>query len=1092
MAAARTAPHGPKPTRSAPLLAPLVAWVCAATLGPLPAQIQSLPAPPAGYVEAGVPDFVILGPEALGLSSTPVDFKRLPDGRFVAAALREIAIGDGTRWDVFPEVSRDTGGNIESLMVEDDGAMYSTTGDSVGRIRFSEEGRWWRETVKHFPADQANRAPNLVYATRVAGQWYWYGQSGCITRWTDSPSLQYLGSINNIGSLFEAAGQVYASDSSNGRLYRIGRDAIVPVLTDKTDSPDYAITEAAPYDQGRVLVATVNRGIQIFDGATLANAPRPALLEGGRHITALCGLADGIFVAAVENFGLVFFDRAGRILQALDRSNDHRLAHVQRLVPGDPGEIWALLRGGLARIAVPSPISHIEPLVENGFTFALPVRHQDRLWLCADGVALRGEYGPDRRLLRFVPDSPPGRYVYQLFPDPEAGVMLASTDGGLLILRDDGWTPGVPAPKGMHLFARRSGGSRWFFSAPGQIGWVVRRATGYHLEAIPVPGLADSFGGVVDRHNVAWIELGTGKCARVDLQAPALQLEYFGQNQGLHDSWVQLFLYHDEMKAVVGGRVLCLDPASRQFIPDEVFDRRFPKLIPGVVGRPIHDSAGRFWIMANAIVNVFDDTGETPRRLELPNLYGLRPYYSIAQDDGVIWMHRSNFLVRYDPGIPSPPPQPLRAHIGRVHLLADNRSLFPAAGHIPEIAAGSNTLSVHFVATGAPLGATVVFETRLGGTAQDWVAAGSTGTAVYNRLKEGDYHFQVRPRIGDQLGEEAVLAFTVLPPWYRSAVAYAAYALAALSLAAFIAWLGAFLEKREKRRLARLVAERTAELHDSNRRLVAQVHETTLKADELRASEERFRRLNEELEKRVAARTAALAASNQELEAFSYSVSHDLRAPLRNISGFAELLHKHLHGQIAPAQAHYLELVSTESVRLGQLVDSLLAFSRLGRTELQRHPCDLGAIVAAVRAELRPSLTDREIEWRIGPLPVVEGDPTLLRQVFANLLGNAVKFTRGRDTALIEVGAQPAAPDSAELILFVRDNGAGFDPQYSAKLFGVFQRLHRTTEFEGTGIGLANVRRIVARHGGRVWAEGRLDAGATFYFSLPTRPPAAA
>ncbi len=360
---------------------------------------------------------------------------------------------------------------------------------------------------------------------------------------------------------------------------------------------------------------------------------------------------------------------------------------------------------------------------------------------------------------------------------------------------------------------------------------------------------------------------------------------------------------------------------------------------------------------------------------------------------------------------------------------------------------------------------------------------------TFNRLKEGNYRFHVRPRIGDLVGEEAVLTFTVLPPWYRANVAYAAYALAALSLAALIAWLGAFLEKREKRRLALLVAARTTELHDSNRRLVAQVHETTLTADELRASEERFRRLNEELEKRVADRTAALAASNQELEAFSYSVSHDLRAPLRNISGFAELLHKYLDGQIAPAQAHYLELVSTESARLGQLIDSLLAFSRLGRTKLARRPCDLGAIVGAVRDELQPSLTNRAIEWRIGPLPVVDGDPTLLRQVFANLLGNAVKFTRSRAPALIEIGEQPAAPDCAEHVLFVRDNGAGFNPQYTAKLFGVFQRLHRVTEFEGTGIGLANVRRIVARHGGRVWAEGRLGAGATFFVALPRSTP---
>ncbi|MBK8475390.1 MAG: hypothetical protein IPL39_03545 [Opitutaceae bacterium] len=580
MAAAPPRLRGSLPPRQLPWLTWLAVLVCAAA--PCYGQIQSMTAPPPGYVESGVPDFVILGPEALGLSSAPVDFKRLPDGRFVAASLRQLAIGDGSRWDVFSEIAQDTGGDIESLMVDDAGLMYSTTGDAVGQIQFNEEARWWRQVVKRFPVSLENRNPNLAFASKVGGEWYWYGQSGCITRWTDSEALQYLGSINNIGSLFEAGGKTYASDAANGRLYRIDRDAIVPILTETTASPDYAITEAVPYDHGRVLVATINRGIQIFDGTSLVDAPRPAILGGGRHINALRALSGDLFAAAVENFGLVFFDRTGRIIQVLDRSNDHRLAHVRQLLPGDPGELWALLRAGVARIAVPSPISHVESMVENGITFALPVRHEGRLWLCADGIALRGEYGDDNRLLRFIPDSPAGRYVYQLFPDPEAGTMLASTDGGIQLYRDGRWLAGNPAPKGMHILARHYGGSQWFYSAPGEIGWVRRENAGtYVLDKTPVPGLGDSFGGVIDHHDVAWIELGSGKCGRVDLRAPALKCELYNQEHGLRDSWVQIFLYHGEAKFVIGGRVTSFESPNRSFVLDEAFNQRFASLMPG-------------------------------------------------------------------------------------------------------------------------------------------------------------------------------------------------------------------------------------------------------------------------------------------------------------------------------------------------------------------------------------------------------------------------------------------------------------------------------------------------------------------------------
>jgi light-regulated signal transduction histidine kinase (bacteriophytochrome) len=211
-----------------------------------------------------------------------------------------------------------------------------------------------------------------------------------------------------------------------------------------------------------------------------------------------------------------------------------------------------------------------------------------------------------------------------------------------------------------------------------------------------------------------------------------------------------------------------------------------------------------------------------------------------------------------------------------------------------------------------------------------------------------------------------------------------------------------------------------------------------------------------------------LAAANAELEAFSYSVSHDLRAPLRQVAGFAGLLEEAAAGQLDAQSAEYLPLIQRAIKRMGHLIDDLLAFSRMGRAELRWSEVNLHDLVDQARHTLEPAAQGRLVEWKIGSLPVVRGDASMLRQVLLNLLENALKFTRPRSPAMIEVGCTPGA---SELTFFVRDNGVGFDPRYSDKLFGVFQRLHRAGEFEGTGIGLASVRRIVQRHGGRTWAE---------------------
>ena len=450
-----------------------------------------MPAAPAGVIETGAPSFVVLGPEALGLSTAPTDLHLLPDGRILVVAQQELSFGDGVRWETFRAADGEPP-IFASVAVDGDGKVYTGIVNGIGRIELLEGERWRINPVAELPHEVTGESNSLISVAQFPGAWFWYGGNGAIVSWRPGEPATTVGHVGAIDRIFTLGRDVFFSDDSSGELYRLRGNGIseriqtgIPLVSD-------GITCAVPFGDGEVLVGTAASGLKVFNGTKFTPFGPKGILNAGHRITDLCLTSNGLFAASIDTFGIVFFDAHGRTLQVLERSLDHRLARVQRLLYAPDGVLWALLNDGVARVEFPSPLSHYEPFLVSGLNFALPLRHAGELWVLADGRAMHGIYDGNGRLERFEDDTPPGRYLFTL--TDVAGHLFAGNDVGVWVFENAVWRLVLPGIINARLgVAPPTSDGGLFYVARGEFGMIHSEGAGYTAERIPAAGLLDTY-----------------------------------------------------------------------------------------------------------------------------------------------------------------------------------------------------------------------------------------------------------------------------------------------------------------------------------------------------------------------------------------------------------------------------------------------------------------------------------------------------------------------------------------------------------------------------------------------------------------------
>ncbi len=983
----------------------------------------------------------------------------LPDGRLLLVAGPQIAIGDGVRWERFQQAADDLPSAARTVAVDADGAIYMGVVGGFAHVIFGSDARWRLRFVAPCASEESGQAPFLHTAIQIGDDWFWHGDSGALVAWRPGRTARVLGHADTIEQVFRWRGVFYMSDRTNGRLWRLTGQSAEPVKFRAEISARDTSTSAVMLGPDQLLVGTYGRGLMLFDGAVMRPFPNTGPVSEGARINALCETAGGFYAAAVEGFGLVFFDRQGRTVEVLDHSLDQQLNHIQRLC-ATGGAIVGLLGEGIVCVEFPSRVSYFEPLAETRLTTAHPYRFDGRLWLMADGNIRRAVYDPFGRLSGFAVDSPSERFVFAFYS--VFGMPVATTERGAYLRTERGWIPFAPDSTNLRILEATPRNGRWLYAAAREVGWLHPTANGIEVERFPAPDLESPYNVETGDDGFIWIEQGNARLARVRVSGGQPTVETFGRQDGIPEGWIQVFLLDGHVGFSVDGKILHFVEATRRFEPDEQFARDFPGLT-NIIGRPIRDALGRVWITANGSVQVLAGDRGHWRNLGETMPPGFQPYYFTCESNGVVWMHSDRRLARFDPSLPPAPSLPSRALITHLSFSGSGRTVFSPGRELPPIDFSDNSFAAHFVAPNCPFGVSVDFEVLLEGAESRWASTGAAGSTVFNHLKEGRYILHVRPRAAGETGEEATLAFAVLPPWFRTPWAYVGYVLGVIGLVMSIVGITSFLQRREKARLERLVEERTQELN---------------------AGIERRRRLEAQLQQ---------SQKLESLGTLAGGIAHDFNNLLTSILGYCELAGISA-GDNAGLKADLKE-IRTAGLRARDLVAQILTFSRQHNVTLV--PIDLSAPVGEALKLVRASTPATiEIVARLTS-GTVKADATQIHQVVVNLCSNAAHAMRNRPGRLeisldrVEVapslaGEVPHLQPGPAMRLTIADTGSGMDAALLERIFDPF--FTTKPPGEGTGLGLAIVQGIVRGHQGALRVHSVPGSGTTFelYFPVTT------
>ena len=1097
---------------------------------------------PEGAMETGAPAFVVLGPEALGLSSAPTDIKLLPDGRVFVVSQRDIAFGDGMRWHTFRAAQELP--PFSSVAVDTDGEIYAGIDGGFARIKLHEGSRWELETVLRLTEEVAAQNAALVYVASLPDDWYWYGGNGAIVSWRPGREPRNAGQMSGIDRIFTLGDTVFVSDEASGALFRLGGDNTMEHINAHSMLVSSGITCAIPFSPGKLLVGTGSTGLRLFDGEKFEPFGRPGLLGKGLRITDVCAAGDGYFAAAIDSLGIIFFDRDGRLVQVLERSLDHRLARVRQLLYSSTGVLWALLNDGVARVQFPSPASNFAPLVPSGLQFAAPMRHDGQLWLLADGRGMRGVYDEHGRLERFTDATPPGDYLFTL--SEVDGSLFGCNEKGIYIHEKSGWRMILPGPVNARVGVATSKDGGFVYAARGEYGVIRRNGDIYSAERFPMPELSDTYGSHIDARGIGWVELGTSRVGRIDLTGELPSARIFGPDTGIKTTgWIEIYVLDGVARFHVSGHLYRFDDEQDAFIEDRELLARMPQLAIAT-GRPVTDNLGRLWYTVDGTMRVTDRNADGGNKTVNINPVSFSPTNYTIEEDGVVWMFERGRLARMDLRIPPPPEAPLKAQITMIHFSTSIRDEINPGAKIDPIDYSDNSLVFNFAAPANPFGAPVSFEVMLEGSGNNWVSTGTTGSAVFNRLKEDNYTFRVRPvRAGGIYGEEASVAFTIMPPWFRTTAAWVAYTCVSLALLGCVMWLTSFLQRRENERLEHLVAQRTTELSASNVQLNDQIEETTLKTVALSASEERFRELNVELEDRVRQRTSELEDAHRQLVTASRKagmaevatgVLHNVGNVLNSVNVSATVVRDTLKTSEVASLERVAGLMRDHNGDIGAFIASdpkgrllprfIIQLSeqiskehsviRAENDHLVRNVEHIKGIVAMQQGHatvsgvleetsLQTLVVDAinmhanslsrhgiEVVKDFEALPPLLADKHKILQVLVNLVQNAKQAIRdaGCEGGLIR--ARVCMDTNNHVHISIADNGVGIPAENLVRIFS-----HGfTTRANGHGFGLHSGSLAAREMGGSLKAESPGPGmGATFTLELPvtvaTATPAA-